>query len=166
VNDTTEDRDFANIRWQDIPPAELLHHRGDMLLLDEVIAVDKLSAQCAWTTPERSPWHLGGSGDPAWIGIECMAQCVAVHAGALARLQGLPPSMGVLLGTRDYQAQQAFFLPGHRYTVHCSELVLDDNGMGAYKCEIHEGATLLAGAVLTVYRAHNKMDAWLEGPEN
>ncbi|MDX1718325.1 MAG: TSUP family transporter, partial [Anderseniella sp.] len=41
---------------------------------------------------------------PAYIGIETMAQCIAVHAGARARVRGFGPPLGFLLGTRLFSS--------------------------------------------------------------
>jgi predicted hotdog family 3-hydroxylacyl-ACP dehydratase len=133
-----------------------------MLLLDEVISISESSAECAWTVNAQSRWHLADHGVPAWIGIEYMAQCIAVMAGARARALGLPPPLGFLLGTREYRCDIPWFLPGQQFTVQCTELVVDDNGLGAYRCEICSQGQAIALAVLTVYRASDNGEAMLK----
>ena len=62
-----------------LPPVEaLIPHRGTMRLLDRVIGFEEKSA-IAEFTPCSTAWYADAAGGmPAWIGIEAMAQTVAV----------------------------------------------------------------------------------------
>ena len=58
-----------------------------------------------------------------YISIETMAQCIAVHAGARAKIRGEGPPLGFLLGTRHFRCSVSHFELGRRYIAECQELV-------------------------------------------
>ena len=82
-----------------MPAAEFVLHREPMLLLDRLVDVGPEYAICEWQVCDKIRFFEAGLGVPAYVGVEYMAQCVAVHAGARARVQGLAPPLGFLLGT-------------------------------------------------------------------
>lgn len=118
------------------PASEFLLHRPPMLLLDYVVEAGAEQTQCEWHVTSAAAFIVPECGVPSYVGIEYMAQCVAVHAGVRARLAGLGPPLGFLLGTRHYRAQVDYFLPGRTYRATCRELIRDENGMGSYECNI------------------------------
>jgi len=87
---------------------------------------------------------------PAYVGIEFMAQCVAVHAGARARVHGLGPPLGFLLGTRHFKAKTKHFELGASYQTTCKELIRDSSGLGSYECNIRFQDGTVAEARLVV----------------
>jgi predicted hotdog family 3-hydroxylacyl-ACP dehydratase len=89
-------------------------------------------------------------GLPAYVGVEYMAQCVAAHAGARARVNGYMPPLGFLLGSRDYKSHVDYFELDCVYRARCKELIKSDDGMGAFQCEIVQGLTVVAEARLSV----------------
>jgi predicted hotdog family 3-hydroxylacyl-ACP dehydratase len=113
-----------------MPAAEFIMHRPPMLLLDTLV-------ECS-------------GGTTVYVGVEFMAQCVAVHAGARARVEGLGPPLGFLLGTRHFKASITHFEVGETYRATCEELIRDTNGMGSYECSIVHGDTMVAQARLAV----------------
>jgi predicted hotdog family 3-hydroxylacyl-ACP dehydratase len=89
-------------------------------------------------------------GVPAYVGVEFMAQCVAVNAGAHARIAGLGPPLGFLLGARHFKATISHFEIGEVYRASSQELLRDDSGMGSYECYILHGNDQVASARLAV----------------
>ncbi len=80
-----------------------------------------------------------------------MAQTIAAHVGLLKRAAGLPPKMGVLLGTRRFNSTISAFTADHSLRI-CSEVVLRDaSGLGAYECRIESNGEEVATATLKVY---------------
>ena len=79
-----------------------------------------------------------------------MAQSIAVYAGARARVHGLFPPLGFLLGTRHYQTNIQYFELDVTYRVVCRELIRDANGMGSYECRIMHHDLSVAEGRLTV----------------
>lgn len=130
---------------------ELLPHRGDMLLADRVLDCDEVSAVTEYT-PRRAAWYAADDGAmPAWLGIELMAQAIAVHVGMRKRLAGLPPALGALLGTRRFAATVSAFDAGQPLRIEAKLNFRDESGLGAYECAIADGARQLATATVKVF---------------
>lgn len=141
---TTALRRFVGMSARDLVP-----HRAPLLLLDTVIDIGADFAVCEWLARD-SAFLDRRYGVPAYTGIETMAQCIAVHAGARARILGLDPPIGLLLGTRRFEASVDYFEPGHLYTARCHALFQDGLGMSSFACEILEEGTRIASAKLAV----------------
>ena len=133
-----------------MPAAEFVLHREPMLLLDRLVDVEPGYALCEWRVLDSSQFVVPGYGVPAYIGIEYMAQCIAVYAGARARVHGLLPPLGFLLGTRHYQTTIQFFQLDVTYHLACRELIRDAEGMGSYDCRILHHDKSVAEGRLTV----------------
>ena len=116
--------------------SEFVLHRKPMLLLDRLIDIRPEFVLCEWRVLDSNEFIVPGSGVPAYVGVECMAQCIAVLAGARARVHGFSPPLGFLLGTRHYLARIQYFNVGATYRVACNELIRDAEGMGSYDCRI------------------------------
>lgn len=67
---------------------------------------------CTGRIHRADGWYADESGGDAsaWIGIELMAQAIAVHVALDKRRYGLPVKMGALLGTRSYRPSQPVFV--------------------------------------------------------
>jgi len=132
------------------PAAEFVLHREPMLLLDSLVDIGPGFAVCEWHVLDSNVFIVPGFGVPAYVGIEYMAQTIAVYAGARARVRGLSPPLGFLLGTRHYQARIQYFDVGETYRLVCRELIRDSEGMGSYDCQIMLHDRSVAEARLTV----------------
>lgn len=133
-----------------LPAAEFVMHREPMLLLDTLVGCIGETTVCEWTVGQDDAFVEVGLGVPAYIGVEFMAQCVAVHAGARARVEGKGPPLGYLLGTRHFNARVSHFAIGETYRAICEELIRDGNGLGSYDCKIMQGDRCIANARLAV----------------
>ena len=142
---------------RDIPVRELLPHDPPMVLLDRTISFDDATL-IAEVDVRADSILCQGNGVPGWVGIEYMAQAVAAHAGCQARLEGKPPSIGYLLGTRSYKCSLAAFPVGETLKVHIESLYVE-MGLGAFACRIDMGETV-ASATINVYQPSGDM---LEG---
>jgi len=127
-----------------------------MLLLDRVIEASRLYAVAETTITQYSKFYCAGRGVPAWVGIEYMAQAVAVIGGVQALEDSDPVPMGYLLGTRNYRCAVPWFDDGCVLRVRCDEEIVDGNGLGAYNCQIATGSfdinDVVAHSRLTVYK--------------
>lgn len=141
----------------------VIPHRGTMLLIDRVLNYDADSIAVALQVPGDSPFHMG-TGVPAYVGIEYMAQAVACWAGCMARLQGLPPPLGFLLGSRRYMSTVSQFASGCQLRVEARRELIGDNGLGVFACRILEGEQELANANVSVFEPPNAA-AYLEQEE-
>jgi predicted hotdog family 3-hydroxylacyl-ACP dehydratase len=133
-----------------MPAATFVMHREPLLLLDTLVECDGDSTACEWTVQEGDAFVDPGKGVPAHVAVEHMAQCVAVHAGARAWVEGLGPPLGFLLGTRHFTAAIPYFVVGETYRATCMELIRDDSGMGSYECSVLRGEEVVAAARLSV----------------
>jgi predicted hotdog family 3-hydroxylacyl-ACP dehydratase len=139
---------FAQFR--NLPASMFLRHRESMLLLDRVLSVEPEFGACEWRISPSNRFMIEGLGVPSYVGIEYMAQCIAVHAGARARVRGDPPPLGFLLGTRQYEARIPYFVKGVTYQATCQQLIRSADGMGSFECKITQGGRILADARLAV----------------
>ena len=133
-----------------MPASHFVLHRAPLLLLERLVDPGELITVCEWRVGETDAFLSTGRGVPAYVGLECMAQCVAVHAGVRARARGLGPPLGFLLGTRHYRANVEYFEPGLTHRATCRELISDGNGLGSYECSILLGDDVVAAARLAV----------------
>jgi predicted hotdog family 3-hydroxylacyl-ACP dehydratase len=135
-----------------LPITEFVLHRKPLLLLDQLIRVDLESAVCEWRVRDGDNFLMPGFGVPSYIGIEYMAQCVAVHAGACERALGFPPPIGMILGTRHFRSSVEYFEPGFTYRATCTEIVSSFDGMGSFDCSILLNDRVIAEARLSVLK--------------
>jgi predicted hotdog family 3-hydroxylacyl-ACP dehydratase len=123
-----------------------------MRLLDRVLSHSRDCTRCA-ADPAASAVlaHPDGS-VPAWIGLEYMAQCIAVHGGLAARASGVAPKVGVLLGARRLEVGARDLAPGTELVVEARHHA-GESGLVAFDCAVSvaaDGAPLVRGR-LNVY---------------
>ncbi|MDT8907768.1 MULTISPECIES: hotdog family protein [Pseudomonas] len=135
----------------DWPPAELLPHAGDMILIDRIVAFDDEQIHTHATVKAGGPFSRDDGGLPAWVGIELMAQSVAAFAGCHARQRGDAVELGFLLGTRKFECNVEYFPVGTELAIHGLRSLEDDNGMGVFECHI-DAPGIHATARLNVFR--------------
>jgi predicted hotdog family 3-hydroxylacyl-ACP dehydratase len=141
-----------------MPAAEFVLHREPMLLLDQLVRIGPEFASCEWLVREENVCLVPNVGVPAYIGVEYMAQCVAVHAGARERICGFPPPLGLLLGTRHYKARIQYFDVGTNYSVECDELARSMEGMGSFDCRILlNGQTIVEGRLVVLQKRQTEL---------
>lgn len=135
------------------PPADILPHTGRSVLIDEVLSDSEDQIEVvACITPEHA-YFVAGKGVPAWVGIEIMAQAVAAHSGLVAfqASGGGQPRRGMLLGTRRYESQVAWFENGSRLIVRAVREFGGNGGMGACACVIEcDGKPWATATILLV----------------
>ena len=136
--------------YSGMPASQFLLHRDSMLLLDQLVETRDDFTICRWVVAESGPFVVPELGIPAYTGVEFMAQCIAVHAGARARVNGFGPPLGYFLGTRDFNTSVRYFGTGAHCHVSCKELFRDANGMGSYDCNIMLQEQPVAEARLSV----------------
>lgn len=130
--------------------ARFLYHQKPMAILNQVIEVGPDFAVCNCVVNEENPFYSSRSGVPSWVGIEFMAQCIAVSAGARALLAGKPLPVGLLLGTMSYKSDIDRFQPTETYRTGCKKLVGDEQGLGSFACWISVAKRTIVQARLTV----------------
>lgn len=131
------------------PFATLMPHTAGMRLLDRLLEVTDDSAAAALTVRDDDLFSLPGGSVPVWVGLEYMAQTIAVWAGYRCRLRGEPIRPGLLLGTRRFDAEVAEFACGTTLTVRVQRVFEAVGDMCVFDCVI-EGLQPLARARLNV----------------
>ncbi len=129
--------------------ADYIPHRGKMLLLDELIHVDKEYAIAAVTIRPDSLF-ITNKGVPAAVGIEYMAQTVAAYSGALDRQAGQSPKIGLLLGSRRYDSRTDYFHCGDTLQITVKPAYMQDNNLGLFTCHIVCNGITCVTATLSV----------------
>lgn len=142
-------------------PGDLLAHGPGMVLLDAVHALDDDAAECTVTIGAHSRFFEAGHGVPNWVGIEYMAQTIGVHAGYLRVRAGRPVLVGLLLGTRSYDCEPAWFAEGAQLVIRAQQLVADGDGVAIYDCHLSENGVVIARAQIKAFQPDD-VDAFLD----
>jgi predicted hotdog family 3-hydroxylacyl-ACP dehydratase len=138
----------------DLPtPAEVVPHSGEMVLLSSIERHEPGTTACSVRIAQCALFRDAHGELPSWVGIELMAQCIAVHAGMLGRAQGLPPRIGFLLGARRVSFHRPRFGAGETVDVTATHVWGGDLGMVAFDCTIvaRGSGELLADARLNCF---------------
>lgn len=133
------------------PLEALLPHARPMILLDEVVGRDETRLAAALTVRAGTPFFDAGRGVAAHVAIEWMAQACGAFVGAEALESGGAVRLGLLLGTRDFEADVSWFPEGARVEVSAT-LVYRDGEMGVFDCAAAVDGQGMATAQLTVYQ--------------
>jgi predicted hotdog family 3-hydroxylacyl-ACP dehydratase len=136
---------------EDWPLPSLLPHSGLMILIGEPMSFGEGWAEATVRIGEDSRFYKQGRGLPAWVGVEYMAQTIALYAGFCAKMAGEEIKLGLLLGSRKYTAMTAYFQLGAKLLIRVEETYLE-NKMGVFDCFI-EDRVRLAEAQFTVYQS-------------
>lgn len=143
-------------------PQRLMPHRPPAILLDEVLDYGDGHATALVRVRRDSKWFdPDGGGVPAWVGLEYMAQTIAVWSGHLQVRAGQPVSVAFLLGCRSYRCTAPRFAAGQDLTVSVRVLVTEPNGLGSFDCRI-DGDGVEAVARVNAYRPDDARD--MAGP--
>lgn len=137
-------------QFNDIRPEAWIPQRGAMRLLDRVLEVGPGHSVAEVDVPCDGLFVRDGA-VPSWIGIEYMAQTVSAWAGGRARRAGgLGPRVGLLLGTRRYEARRAAFPGGARLRIEARCELMAENGLGMFDCRILMEGEEVAVATISV----------------
>ena len=131
------------------PVAEVLPHRGRMVLLSRVLEHSAKHTVCAVEIGPDAPFLEPGGTVPAWIGVEYMAQCVAAHAGLRARARGEPAKIGFLIGSRRLEFRTDGFRIGQRLTALATH-TWGESESASFACRLLDsgsGALLVEGSL-------------------
>ena len=132
--------------------AELIPHARRMLLLSGVVAHDPDWTTCAVDVDRSELFRDAEGAVPAWVGLEYLAQCIAVYGALVARAKGNTPRFGFFIGGRRLKLRVDRFRPGQR--LHATvEHLGGDSGLVAFagRIEPAEGGQPLVEGRLNVY---------------
>lgn len=136
---------------QIFPISELIPHSEPMILIEELVEAASDFARAKVTIRADSMFLNAGTGVPAWVGIEYMAQTVSALAGVKAKRHGLPVKMGFLLGARRYETTLDAFPLGMTLEIHVRQELEEFNGLSVFNCSISAGEPV-AWCRLNVYQ--------------
>ena len=145
----------------DGPIAELVPHRGAMLLIDRLLADDAEFVRVE-AIVKPGELFLAPEGMPGWVGVELMAQTVASWAGLRALEAKRPVQLGFLLGTRRYECTRPFFPLGARLEIEARQEMVGENGLAVFACQIFLEQEVVATAQLNAFQPPN-VDEYLRG---
>jgi predicted hotdog family 3-hydroxylacyl-ACP dehydratase len=129
---------------------ELLPHSGPMVLIDDLVEAGEGWITAGVRIAEDSLFFQPRVGMPCWLGLEYMAQTIALYSGLQARRAGQPVRIGLLLGSRRYESTTDHFPLGSYLQIHARE-EWNDGQMGIFECTIEEEGHRLARARLNVF---------------
>jgi predicted hotdog family 3-hydroxylacyl-ACP dehydratase len=133
----------------DFPPvAQLLPHRGRMVLLTRVLAHAREGTSCTVAIDAQDLFRAHDGTIASWIGVEYMAQCVAAHAGLIGRAAQREPRVGYLVSSRRLRFHVPRFDAGQTLRVSASQLWGGEQGLVAFQCKVEDhgsGALLVEG---------------------
>jgi predicted hotdog family 3-hydroxylacyl-ACP dehydratase len=143
-------------------PVDVLPHRPPMVLLDRVVSHEPARTVCAVDLTAASLFVEEGVAVPAWVGVEYMAQCVAAHAGLMARARGEAVRLGWLIGARRIEFYADRFTLGQTLLITAVH-TWGEREMAAFGCSVSDATSnrLLADGVVSVYAPS---DGMLSGP--
>ena len=131
-----------------------LPHEPPMVLLSGCEPASAGEAVDAWVdvTPDSPFFDHEAGGVPGCVALEYMAQAAALFIGRIRAAEGLPPSIGFVLGTRRMQIAEPLFFPGVRYAVHV-DCTYRDESFGSFECSVSgaDGA-VFATAQMTAFQ--------------
>lgn len=136
------------------PLRELVPHAGPMVLLDEVVAHDEQATTCAVAIAAQQLFREPDGSVPVWIGIEYMAQCIAVHAGLVQRAAGkLEAQRGLLVGARGLRFHVDRFPSEQRLLATARRRWAGGTALVSFDCQLRDAAdgTLLAEGRLNCF---------------
>ena len=118
------------------PIREVVPHSGGMSLLDRIVSHAATETVCLARVEDSRLFADADGCVPAWVGLEYMAQCIAVHGGLLARAAGESPRPGLFLGTRRLTLTESVFPAGSEVVVTARHLRGTGTGMQAFACTL------------------------------
>ena len=130
----------------------LLPQQGPMRLLSRVLEHTPEQTVCAADTDRSELFREPDGTVPAWVALEYMAQCMAVHAGLAARSRGEAAQPALLLGSRRLRLRVDHFAAGCTLWVSARHH-RGEQGLVAFDCEVRDepGGALLASGRLLAY---------------
>lgn len=140
------------------PAADYLPHESPMVLLDEVCQIEAERAVCRVSVVDGSvlaPFIDPQGALPGWFALELMAQTVGVWSGWHGKQNGAEPRLGMLLSARAFKCLLPSFPAGSELYIQVS-LILKDDKLGSFECEIYCAERLVATARLNTYQPDDR----------
>ncbi len=134
--------------------ADYLPHQSPMILIDDVIDIGENYAICQIIVSKQgilAPFINEQNMLPAEFIIEMMAQTIGVWRGWFSNKPNKNLDLGLLLGIRGFKSDYAEFTLGTCLIIKVN-LVLQDNKLANFDCELHVNNQICATAKINVYQ--------------
>jgi predicted hotdog family 3-hydroxylacyl-ACP dehydratase len=134
-------------------PAELLPHRHDAVLLDEITLAEDDRLTASLVVRPGTAFSDAGGNLPGWVGPEIMAEAIsALSSYRSVNRHGHAAGIGLLLGVRGYVATAGEFRAGERLDVEVVESSEDEEGRAVFDGKIRRDGHVVASGTLTVFQ--------------
>jgi predicted hotdog family 3-hydroxylacyl-ACP dehydratase len=129
------------------------------VLVSSILEHEPDATTCLITVREAFPLRFEGGLVPALLGLEYMAQSIAIHGGLRARSEALAAPVGLLLGAVEVDLRTDGFSPGQRLEVTVRRL-WGDRAFFIFDCRLrdHANRAMLMTASLKVFRSRGAND--------
>lgn len=118
------------------PIHHLLPHAEPMILIHALVEQGD-NWLIAAVDLSRPNLFSGPAGTPAYVALEYMAQAIAAYAGSQNAARQLPPSIGFLLGTRQFETA-APLLPRQGVALIRAEVVFaEEASVSLFECSMY-----------------------------
>lgn len=146
----------------DLSLDRLLPQTGKMRLIDNVVEITDDYARCDMQVCQDNIfYHDDIGGIYAWVGIELMAQAVALFASYHGA--GNTPKTGLLLSARQFLHKKKVFLLGDKLTIQVDKVYMENN-VAVFNGKIFCQGECEASAKLNAYQpSESKLKEILEG---
>ncbi|HEY6527498.1 MAG TPA: hypothetical protein VIZ65_02305 [Cellvibrionaceae bacterium] len=139
------------------PISHLLPHADPMVLIhgfvDQgeswLIAAVDLSRANVFSTPE---------GIPSYVALEYMAQTISAYAGSQNAARDLPPQIGFLLGTRQFESNLVYLPSEGVALLRVDAIFAEEAAVCLFECSMYSPDTpntQLAWATIKVFQPDN-----------
>ncbi len=134
-----------------------------MLLLDGIVETSENGAKARVRIGRHSMFVDPSGNVPNYVGIEYMAQTIAVFAGNIGRNKNETPKPGFLVAVDNFNAKEDVFESGKTYTVSV-EMTFEAELLGVFTCNITRDAdgAVMAEGQLKAFQP-NDMREFLQG---
>ena len=142
-------------------PEQFLPQQGPMQLIDSIIEINEKSAICHVIITKNNIFYDSSiNGLYSWIGIELMAQTIAVFATSQKEQE---PQIGFLMSVRQFTCDQPYFNLGESLTIIAKKEYLDEK-IGVFECAIIKNNKKIATARLNAFQpSKDQLNTMLKG---
>ncbi|MCL6414059.1 3-hydroxy-fatty acyl-ACP dehydratase [Aestuariirhabdus sp. Z084] len=132
------------------PVNDCLIHQPPMRMVERLLAIDEANVRCSLVLHDDNPFITEQGQLPASLGIELMAQAIALFGGYHCLNRGEEVRVGYLIGSRRYHSTRPFFALGCELIIEAHQEYLSE-GMGLFNCRILERGNEIANGRLNTY---------------
>ena len=135
---------------KDIHPETLMPHSAPMVLIDRLVDAREDFVHTQVDIRQGIPFFDNAS-VPSYVGLEYMAQNIAVWSGLQSQKQGGSPKIGFLVGSRTLTFNTPVFSEGTTLDIF-GQMIFHSEEMASFDCWIDHDGKRLSEARLNVFQ--------------